>query len=308
MSSKLKDLYQSSHLYGSNAPFIEAYYEEWLEDKSSVPPHWAGIFANMLNGSMPAGESETGHLEIQDKFREMGRLPSSPTADTRLADHKEAGVLKLITTYRVRGHQAANINPLEAGSRDSIPDLNPAWHDLDESDLDREFDSGSLVAPDRLKLSEIIELCERVYCGSIGVEYLHLSDTSKREWLQQRLEGSKGIPEVNDEERLRILRMLTAAEGLEKFLPRELVKGFAVDFFWWNDPDTREIHPRYLLTDLGGIRFDRGFEQPSDHDQRAGMTDVCMMTRQKVDKEWNRYRKEASRFELVHSHRVTGVN
>jgi 2-oxoglutarate dehydrogenase E1 component len=218
LSTKLDDLYESSHLYGSNAPFIEAYYEDWLEDTNSVPQHWAGIFSKMLNGSLPADESETGHLKVQEKFRAMGQLPSAVTADSRLADHKEAGVLKLITTYRVRGHQAANLSPLEAGSRDSIPDLDPAWHDLDESDLDREFDSGSLVAPDRLKLREIIELCERVYCGSIGVEYLHLSDTGKREWLQQRLEGCKGIYEVNDEERLRILKMLTAAEGLEKFL------------------------------------------------------------------------------------------
>ncbi len=218
MSTKLKDLYQSSHLYGSNAPFIEGYYEDWLENADSVPPHWAGLFSNMLNGALAGDTVETGHLDIQNKFRMLGRLPSAATANTELADHKQAGVLKLITTYRLRGHQAANLSPLEAASRESIPDLNPAWHDLDESDLEREFDSGSLVAPDRMKLREIIELCERVYCGSIGVEYLHLSDTSKREWLQQRLEGPKGFYQVNDEERLRILRMLTAAEGLEKFL------------------------------------------------------------------------------------------
>jgi 2-oxoglutarate dehydrogenase E1 component len=113
LSTKLEDLYQSSHLYGSNAPFIEAYYEDWLEDKNSVPQHWAGIFSKMLNGSLPVGESETGHLEVQEKFRAMGRLPSAITADSRLADHKEAGVLKLLTTYRLRGHQAANISYLK---------------------------------------------------------------------------------------------------------------------------------------------------------------------------------------------------
>jgi 2-oxoglutarate dehydrogenase E1 component len=218
VSKQLQDLYQSSHLYGSNAPLIEAYYEDWLDNADSVPRHWADAFSHMLNGTQLEDTPETGHLEIQDKFRAMGRLPPAPTADTRLADHKEAGVLKLITIYRLRGHQAADLNPLEDGSSNVVPDLDWAWHDLDKSDLDREFDSGSLVAPDRMKLREIIELCEKVYCGSIGVEYLHLSDTTKREWLQQRLEGSKGIPQVNDEERLRILGMLTAAEGLEKFL------------------------------------------------------------------------------------------
>ncbi len=167
-----------------------------------------------LNGSGP----ETGRLGIQEKFRAMGRLSPTAVEDTRIADHKEAGVLRLITIYRLRGHEAAHINPLEDGNKNELPDLNPAWHDLDPSDLDREFDSGSLVAPDRMKLRDIIELCDRVYCGSIGVEYLHLSDTTKRQWLQQRLEGSKGIYDVNDAERLRILQMLTAAEGLEKYL------------------------------------------------------------------------------------------
>ena len=103
----------------------------------------------MHNGARLNDAPETGHLGIQDKFRAMGRLPSISTADTRLADHKEAGVLKLITTYRLRGHQAAALNPLEDGSSNVIPDLDPAWHDLDESDLEREFDSGSLDAPRR---------------------------------------------------------------------------------------------------------------------------------------------------------------
>ena len=219
MSKKLQDFYQSSHLHGSNAPFIETYYEDWLEDENSVPRHWAETFSKMVNGAgLNGSRPETGRLEIEEKFRAMGRLQPSAVEDTRLADHKEAGVLRLITIYRLRGHEAANINPLEEGNKIELPDLAPAWHDLDPSDMDREFDSGSLVAPDRMKLRDIIALCERVYCGSIGVEYLHLSDTTKRQWLQQRLEGSKGIYEVNDAERLRILQMLTAAEGLEKYL------------------------------------------------------------------------------------------
>ena len=69
-----------------------------------------------------------------------------------------------------------------------------------------------------MKLRDIIALCERVYCGSIGVEYIHITDTRKRQWLQQRLEGCGGVHDVTDEERIRLLHMLTAAEGLEKYL------------------------------------------------------------------------------------------
>ena len=218
MSKQLEELFQSSHLYGSNAPFIESYYEDWLEDKNSVPAAWADAFAKMVNG---AG-FETGHLDVREKFRQLGRMPSAAIGDGHLADRKEAAVLKLITTYRLRGHQQAKLNPLDEevlGIKPTpVPDLDPAWHGLDESDLDREFDSGSLVAPNRMKLRDIIELCENVYCGSIGVEYIHINDTRKRQWLQQRLEGCGGVCDVDDAERLRILDMLTAAEGLEKYL------------------------------------------------------------------------------------------
>ena len=214
VSKKIDDLYKSSHLYGSNAPYIEAWYEDWLEDESSVPPQWAAAFSKMLNGAAP----ETGHLEIQERFRALGRMPLTVSTDPALADRKEASVVKLITAYRLRGHENASLDPLGEAHHSRVADLDPGFHDLNEADLDKEFDSGSLVAPNRMKLREIIDLCEKVYCGSIGVEYLHISDTTKREWLQQRLEGSRGIHAVNDEERLRMLQMLTAAEGLEKYL------------------------------------------------------------------------------------------
>jgi 2-oxoglutarate dehydrogenase E1 component len=155
---------------------------------------------------------------VQEKFRRLGSLPPAAAPDSRWSEHKEASVVRLITAFRLRGHENATLNPLGEPHAGKVADLDPGFHDLDESDLDREFDSGSLVAPSRMKLRDIIALCQQVYCGSIGVEYLHISDTQKRQWLQERLEGSRGVPDVSDEVRMRILRMLTAAEGLEKYL------------------------------------------------------------------------------------------
>ena len=212
MKPTLQELYRSSHLSGGNASFVEAMYEDWLADAGSVPSQWADLFAG-LRGDAAA---ETGRLEVQEKFRQLGRLPSA--IDTQVADRKEAAVVKLISAYRLRGHENARLNPLGLPHAPPVEDLDPSFHGLEPSDLDREFDSGSLVAPPRMTLREIVALCDRVYCGSIGVEYLHISDTRKRRWLQERLEGSRGIPLVTDAERLRILRLLTAAEGLEKYL------------------------------------------------------------------------------------------
>jgi len=216
---KLETLRKSSHLYGSNAPFIEAYYEAWLEDPDSIPAQWASEFSAMSNGDARInGHIETGHLAIQEKFRRLGLHAYSAAQDISLADHKQAGVLRLINAYRIRGHENAKLDPLGERHRAPVPDLSLEFHDLDETDLDLEFDTGSLSAPDRMKLREIVALCQRVYCSSIGIEYMHIVDTKKRYWLQKRMEGCGGIPEVSDEERLRILQLLTAAEGLEKYL------------------------------------------------------------------------------------------
>ncbi|MGD2128721.1 MAG: 2-oxoglutarate dehydrogenase E1 component [Lysobacterales bacterium] len=212
MKRTLEDLYKSSHLSGGNASFVESLYEDWLENPENVPPKWAAAFARLADG----GPADTGRLGVEAKFRELARLPIS--ADTQAADRKEAAVVKLISAFRLRGHESAKLDPLGQPHHAPVADLSPEFQGLDDSDLDREFDSGSLVAPRRMTLRQIIEFCRKVYCSSIGVEYLHISDTAKRRWLQERLEGSAGVPEVNDEERRRILRMLTAAEGLEKYL------------------------------------------------------------------------------------------
>ncbi len=215
MSKTFKQLQESSFLYGSNAPYIEAYYEAWLADPQSVPDNWAQTFKDMQNGS---GGSEQGRLAVEARFEALGRLQPALAADTMVTDHKQAGVLKLINAYRVRGHENALLDPLGVAHHAPVPDLTLEYNDLDESDLDSEFDTGSLAAPGRMKLRDIIALCQKVYCRTIGVEYMHIVDTRKRRWLHERLEGSGGEVIPPAETRTRILRQLTAAEGIERYL------------------------------------------------------------------------------------------
>ncbi|HEY5774975.1 MAG TPA: 2-oxoglutarate dehydrogenase E1 component [Xanthomonadales bacterium] len=216
MSSTLEQLYLTSHLYGGNASYIETWYETWLEDPLKVPEQWRKYFE-----SMPAPEvPETGHIRVEERFR---NLPLStkgyPATGTEFTDHKQASVSRLINSYRIRGHEVAQLDPLGRPHHAPVADLKLDFHDLNDSDLEHEFDTGSLaVASPRMKLKDIIELCERVYCKSIGTEYMHMVDTAKRDWMREKLEGSEGFYSVNDADRLRILQMLTAAEGLEKYL------------------------------------------------------------------------------------------
>ncbi len=220
MSAQLKDLYASSHFNGGNASYIEALYEDWLEDPDSVPAQFRALFE-----SMPGGNgAERGHLRVQEQFRNLQPGPAAaPAALAGFDDYKQAGVLRLINAYRVRGHETAKIDPLGQPHHEPVDDLEIGFHGLDDADLDREFNTGWLAAPDRMKLRDIVALCRKVYTGSIGVEFMHIVDTPKRHWLEERLEGCGGDYQVDPEEKLRILEMLTAAEGLEKYLHTQYV-------------------------------------------------------------------------------------
>jgi len=216
VSSTLEQLYLTSHLYGGNAPYIETWYETWLENPEAVPQQWRKYFEAMPAAEMP----ETGHIEIGERFRNLPlNNKGYPATGTEFTDHKQASVSRLINSYRIRGHEVAKLNPLGRPHHAPVADLKLDFHDLNEADLEREFDTGSLaVASPRMKLKDILELCERVYCKSIGTEYMHMVDTAKRDWMREKLEGSQGFYNVSNEGRLRILQMLTAAEGLEKYL------------------------------------------------------------------------------------------
>ncbi len=214
MSSNLERKYRTSHLSGLNAAFVEQLYEEYLEDPDAVADHWQQAFAQLLDG---AGD-DTRHRSIAARFEILARQREQAPSPVAAEDFKQAGVLRLINSYRVRGHQRARLDPLNLSERPRVPDLDPGFHNLEDSDLDREFHTGSLAAPDHLKLSEIIDICRDTYCGTIGVEYMHIADTDQRRWLQQRLERTAGRFEPPSDDRRRLLEKLGAAEGLEKYL------------------------------------------------------------------------------------------
>jgi 2-oxoglutarate dehydrogenase E1 component len=145
--------------------------------------------------------------------------------DARAAE-KQAAVLRLINAWRVRGHQLSAIDPLQLNKELHEPpprDLDPLFHHLTEQDMDTEFNTGSLVAPERMTLREIFDFCIQVYGGTIGAEYMHITRTPEKRWIQARLEGSRAKLELSDERRVALLERTTAAEGLERYLHSKYV-------------------------------------------------------------------------------------
>ena len=227
MSELLELLRSTAALSGSNANFIEELYENYLQDPTSVSDDWRQRFDqfHFENGQPLA---ETIHRDVRKHFARLAREITHPSrvAGSGLsaeAAEKQAAVLRLINAYRVRGHQHANLDPLILRDRQDVPDLSPAFHNLNATDLDQQFNTGSLYGPESMTLRKIIEFVDKVYCGSVGSEYMHITETEQKRWIQQRLEGYQAAPEIDDDYRLWLLQLLTAAEGLEKFLHTKYV-------------------------------------------------------------------------------------
>jgi len=135
----------------------------------------------------------------------------------------QVGVLQLINAYRFHGFRAADLDPLKHQSLPHIPELDPASHGLTPADLDQQYETGSLTGPQRDSLRNIIARVKKAYCGTLSVEYMHLCNTQQKRWLQKRLEGETGAPELDVDLQSWLLRQLTAAETLEKTLHTRFV-------------------------------------------------------------------------------------
>jgi 2-oxoglutarate dehydrogenase E1 component len=129
----------------------------------------------------------------------------------------QVGVLQLINAYRFHGFRAADLDPLKRLPSPHIPELDPANHGLTAEELDQAFDTGSLVGPARDTLRSIIDRMRHTYTGTLSAEYMYITNTTQKRWMQQRLEGGHEF-EVGEEMRRWLLRQLTAAETLEKTL------------------------------------------------------------------------------------------
>jgi len=203
---------------GANAAFIEALYEEYLRDPESVPEDWRNRFARLNRRE----QVDTPHAPVRETFRKLARERANTSSAQHclspLAAEQQAAVLRLINGYRMRGHQNANLDPLKLRPQPTVPDLDPAFLQLDRLDPTTHFNTGSLAAPDRMPLKQIIELVRRVYCGTIGAEYMHITNTHEKRWIQERIEGRPRIEGASVDEKRWLLTLLTAAEGIEKHL------------------------------------------------------------------------------------------
>jgi 2-oxoglutarate dehydrogenase E1 component len=176
-----------------NLDLLEAAYQRWRLDPSSVDEQWRLFFEGFELGST-----------------------QKPEAAAQVA-RQQIGVVRIIDGYRRLGHALAQLDPL-SDPQASHPLLELSNYGLSETDLDRTYDTSHFCGLPRATLRHLLRALRETYCRTIGVEYMHIQDRPIRNWLQERMEPRRNHPELPRRLRLRTLMLLHSAEIFEKFL------------------------------------------------------------------------------------------
>ncbi|TWG86601.1 2-oxoglutarate dehydrogenase E1 component [Cupriavidus gilardii J11] len=222
--------YQSnSYLFGGNAPYVEELYEAYLQNPASVPDNWRAYFDAMQHVPAVDGTNsrDIPHAPIVASFAERAKqgpirtIVASTDADM---GRKRVAATQLIAAYRNIGSHWADLDPLKRQERPPLPDLDPAFYGFSEADLDIVFNaSNTYFGKESMSLRELLNNLRETYCGSIGAEFMYISDQAQKRWWQERLESTRARPVFTAEKKKHILERLTAAEGLERFLHTKYV-------------------------------------------------------------------------------------
>ena len=248
MTEQSPDVFRaSSFLHGANAAYVEALERRYRDDPDAVDEAWAQFFREMDDEPGPAGPSweradwppqpgdeltaaltgewpgEAGPAEAAaagEKIVAQAEARGEAITDVqvRRAVTDSIRALMLIRAYRIRGHLAADLDPLGMRRGTEHPELDPATYGFTPSDMDRQIFIDNVLGLELATLGEILALVKRTYCGTFALQFMHISDPEQAAWLKERIEGYGKEVRFTEEGRRAILNKMVQAEGFEKFL------------------------------------------------------------------------------------------
>ncbi|MFA7623383.1 MAG: 2-oxoglutarate dehydrogenase E1 component, partial [Pusillimonas sp.] len=230
MSSQNESL-SNSYLFGSNAPYVEELYESYLDNPGSVSDEWRAYFDQLQHLPATDGKEVTrdqAHAPIIQSFAERAKNNAFVGIRVQQPDltvaSKQVSVQSLISAYRTLGPRFAELDPLKRQDRPAIPELDPGFYGLTESDLDQVYSATNtyFTKSETMTLRDMLKALRDTYCRNIGAEFMHMSDPAAKRWIQERLESS-GVPAYSADRKRHILRQVTEAEGIERFLHTKYV-------------------------------------------------------------------------------------
>ncbi len=256
----------TAFLNGANGAYVEDLFSRYLKDPSSVDQSWQAYFEELAGDakslittaretSSPAASAvgdgpSWGRKDwpLQDNSDWVSALmpgvePPKPATkgkagkggagqdEVRSATLDSIRVLMMIRAYRVRGHLMANLDPLGLEERPYHAELNPATYGFSEADLDRPIFIDHVLGLESATIREIIEILNRTYCSTVGVEFMHINQPEEKAWIQGKIEGREKEIQFTTEGKKAILKKLIEAEMFEQFLGRKYIgtKRFGLD-------------------------------------------------------------------------------
>ena len=220
----------NTYLFGGNATYVEEMYENYLANPGSVPDNWREYFDALQHVPAVDGSQakDVPHLPVINAFAERAKLGVTKLVEASGADsemgRKRTAVQQLIAAYRNVGQRWADLDPLKRTERPEIPDLDPSYYGFSDADQEIVFNtSNTFFGKDTMSMRELLNALRETYCGTIGSEYMYISDQAQKRWWQQRLESVRSKPNFTADQKKHILDRLTAAEGLERFLHTKYV-------------------------------------------------------------------------------------
>jgi 2-oxoglutarate dehydrogenase E1 component len=206
------------------------------EQQSFTAQHEQGPSWRRANWPLADTDALTAALDptqMAVEIRAAAKAAGKPAtdADVATAAGESIRAMMLVRTYRVRGHLAANLDPLGLSKQDIPADLDPAFHGFTGADLDKPVYLGGTLGLEWTTVRELVDILRANYCGSVGLEYMHIADVEERRFLQERMEGKDAAISFTPEGKKAILAKVIEAEQYEKFLGRKYVgtKRFGLD-------------------------------------------------------------------------------
>mgnify|MGYP001311513478 FL=1 len=236
-SSKNIEFEQTSFLSKSNSAFIEDMYQKFIEKDPNLPESWKRYFETLgedfdlivkeIEG--PSWKRNRKKINLDKKIIKNRNFFNNEEIEKDKADSIRA--IALIRAYRIRGHLIANLDPLDMMERKYLHELHPSDHGFNKEDYDKKIFLHSYMEKGYSTVNEIISNLKKIYCSTIGVEYMHISDPVEKVWFRNRMEKEENQIKFTDTGKKAILNKIIQAEGFENFLGKKYVgtKRFGLD-------------------------------------------------------------------------------
>ena len=228
-AEKNLNLKKTSFLSKTNSSFIEQMYLRYVKEDPSLPESWRDYFSDLNEDVKSIIKEIEGPSWIRKNLVENTRDDNSSTLEQQKIDSIKA--IALIRSYRIRGHLIANLDPLGMMKREYLHELHPSDHGFKKEDYERKIYLSSYLDTSYSTIKDIMFKLRRVYCATIGAEYMHISDPVEKIWFRERMEKNENQINFTNKGKKAILKTIIKAEGFEKYLAKKFIgtKRFGLD-------------------------------------------------------------------------------